>query len=73
MLEIIQKYAAKGLYIGLYPIYERKEYMWVAYVMIDGKRNWLKGDPGCTMSAFKSAEVAFKAAITFCERAEKSK
>ena len=46
MLEIIKEYASKGLYIGLYPIYENKEYNWVSYVMINGKREWLKGDKG---------------------------
>lgn len=72
MLETIQKYAKKGLYIGIYPIKEKDEYQWVGYVMINGKRNWLKGDPGCTMSAFKLVESALNAAVLYCEHKEKS-
>lgn len=75
MLDTINKFAEKGLYIGVYPIYENLRYQWVASVMIKGKRNWLKGSPGCTMSAFNSLEEAFNAAKTYCEnyREKKSK
>lgn len=70
MLEIIKEYASKGLYIGLYPIYENKEYNWVSYVMINGKREWLKGDKG--YSVFSSPELAFNSAIEYAKEKEKS-
>lgn len=68
MLEKIKYFESKGLRIGFYPILEKESYQWVAYVMIGGKRNWLKGDPECTMSAFNSIDRALEAAIAFCDK-----
>ncbi len=64
MIDLINKFAQKGYYIGVYPIKERSGYQWVGYVMVDGTRLWLQGDDKCSMSAFISPERAYKAAFT---------
>lgn len=66
MLETIKEFAEKGLFIGVYPVWEQSKHEWVAYVMVKDSRKWLKGDPGCTMSAFNTIDNAFNAAATFC-------
>ena len=56
------------MHIGCYPIYEKDKYQWVAYVMTKSKRNWLKGEEGCSMSAFSTVDKAFESAINFCNK-----
>lgn len=77
MFDTIKEYAEKGLYIGIYPVYENLKYRWVAFVMKEDIRNWLKGDPKCSKSAFLTIENAYNAAIEFCqsyhEKKKKSK
>ena len=68
MIDTINKYASKGLYIGIYPICEKSGIQWVSYVMIAGERKWMKGEKGCTMSAFNSFENAYKSVIDYCEK-----
>ena len=64
IIDLLNKFASKGYYIGVYPILERSGHQWVGYVMIDGNRLWLQGDEKCSMSAFISPERAYKAAFT---------
>lgn len=68
IIDLLNKFASKGYYIGVYPILERSGYQWVGYVMIDGTRHWLTADEGCSMSAFKSPARAYKAAFEEAKR-----
>lgn len=74
MIDLINKFASKGYYIGVYPIKEPTGYQWVGYIMIDGTRHWLQGDTHCTMSAFTSPARAYKCAFETAKKLyEKSK
>ena len=68
IINLLNKFASKGYYIGVYPILERSGHQWVGYVMIDGTRHWLTADEGCSMSAFKTPARAYIAAFEEAKR-----